>query len=68
MRRKDATKEELDEMWQNICVYWDDLVDKIDNPWTEASFKIEIFKTTLHQKGLRVPGELAGGYANRLNK
>ena len=54
-KQKVATSEELQEVWRNTCVYWDRIPRKIDLPWIEARFKLDVFKTAVKQKGLRIP-------------
>lgn len=62
-RRKKATQEELEMIWQSVEDYWDKntkLGDIMDYPWTRARFHLGVFKTTLSQKGWKVPSELGG--------
>lgn len=59
---KEATREELDEVWQNTEDYWNKMSDKMDMPWVKARFMLSIFKSGLSMKGLRVPMMMGGPF------
>ena len=60
MARRDATEQELREVWQKVSERWNDLSGKLDYPWIEASSKQETFRVTLKQMGLKVPSGMGG--------
>lgn len=58
MARRDATEEELLEIWDGACTFWNTMKGSLDRPWVEARFKLATFKTTIEQKGLKIPIKL----------
>lgn len=59
MPKKEATEKELRELWEAASAYWDKMDGNLDLPWVEAKFKLSIFKTTIGQRGLRIPINLS---------
>lgn len=55
MATKEATEEELRDIWEKVETFWDSMPNKLEFPWVEAKFKVSVFRTTVSQKGLRIP-------------
>ncbi len=60
---REATEQELQEAWSKVEEFWEANAkhsDMLDYPWTRARFYLNVFKTTLSQRGMKVPNMMGG--------